>query len=167
MDHSYPKKETGFTIMELMIALAIVGIITMIGIPSMAQFLASSRTDSQINDFLTTIREARTSAMKLNSATIISPISGDWTSGWQMGLDSNGDGAIDSILRESLVAKNELQFDSIPSFINFDARGRADPTLISITPLRCGTTNPRRDIDVTFAGYIDITRCSCGSVPCP
>ena len=76
-------------------------------------------------------------------------------------------GSIDSILRESSIDSNELQFDSIPSNLSFDARGRANPTLISITPVRCGTTNPRRDIDVTFAGYIDITRCSCETVPCP
>ena len=84
-----------------------------------------------------------------------------------MGIDTDGDGSIDSILRESMTDTNELQFDSIPSNISFDARGRANPTLISITPLRCGTTNPRRDIDVTFAGYIDISRCSCETIPCP
>ena len=161
------KKQIGFTLMELLMALAIVGIVAVFGIPSMTQFLASKRTDSQINEFLTTIREARTSAMKLNSTIIINPINGDWTSGWQMGLDANGNGSIDSILRESSIDSNELQFNSIPSNLSFDARGRATPTLISITPLRCGSTNPRRDIDVTFAGYIDITRCSCETMPCP
>ena len=109
------KKQIGFTLMELLMALAIVGIVAVFGIPSMTQFLASKRTDSQINEFLTTIREARTSAMKLNSTTIINPIDGDWTSGWQMGLDVNGNGSIDSILRESSIDSNELQFDSIQS----------------------------------------------------
>ncbi len=160
-------RHSGFTLMELLMALAIIGIVAVFGIPSMAQFLASSRTDSQISDLLTTVREARTSAMKLNSPTIISPIGGNWSTGWRMGQDANGDGSIDLILRESLTDANELQFDSIPSTINFDARGRATPTLISITPLKCGTTNPRRDIDVTFAGYVDIIRCSCGTIPCP
>tara|TARA_B100001115_G_C15726733_1_gene353722 strand:- start:212 stop:730 length:519 start_codon:yes stop_codon:yes gene_type:complete len=161
------QKQMGFTLMELLMALAIVGIIAVFGIPSMTQFLASKRTDSQINEFLITIREARTSAMKLNSTVVINPINGDWTSGWQMGLDANGNGSIDSILRDSLIDSNELQFDSIPSSLSFDSRGRANPTLISITPVKCGTTNPRRDIDVTFAGYIDITRCACETVPCP
>ena len=161
------ERQFGFTLMELLMALAIVGIVAVFGIPSMTQFLASKRTDSQINEFITTIREARTSAMKRNSVIIISPVNGDWSLGWQMGMDTNGDGFINSILRESMTDTNELQFDSIPSNISFDARGRANPTLISITPLRCGTTNPRRDIDVTFAGYIDISRCSCETIPCP
>ena len=161
------ERQFGFTLMELLMALAIVGIVAVFGIPNMTQFLASKRTDSQINEFITTIREARTSAMKRNSAILISPINGDWSLGWQMGMDTNSDGSIDSILRESMTDTNELQFDSIPSNISFDARGRANPTLISITPLRCGTTNPRRDIDVTFAGYIDISRCSCETIPCP
>ena len=161
------ERQLGFTLMELLMALAIVGIVAVFGIPSMTQFLASKRTDSQINEFITTIREARTSAMKRNSVILISPVNGDWSLGWQMGMDTNGDGSIDSILRESMTDTNELQFDSIPSNISFDARGRANPTLISITPLKCGKTNPRRDIDVTFAGYIDISRCSCETIPCP
>ena len=89
------ERQFGFTLMELLMALAIVGIVAVFGIPSMTQFLASKRTDSQINEFITTIREARTSAMKRNSAILISPINGDWSLGWQMGMDTNGDGSID------------------------------------------------------------------------
>ena len=38
------EKQIGFTLMELLMALAIVGIVAVFGIPSMTQFLASKRT---------------------------------------------------------------------------------------------------------------------------
>ena len=157
----------GFTLYELMIALAIGGILIGIGLPNLNQFLAAQKTTSQINELIITIREAKATAVTLNTQTLVIPTAGNYSNGWQMGIDNNTDGVIDTVMRVSQNA-NQLQFASSPN-MTFTDGGRITPVQISITPVVChDTRNPRRDISVALVGHIDLTNCNCSAgPPCP
>ena len=160
-------KADGFTLYELMIALAIGGILIVIGIPSLNQILSAQKTHTQINEFIATIREAKATALTLNTQTLIIPTGGNYTNGWQMGLDNNTDGSIDTVMRISQDA-DQLIFTSSPN-LTFTNGGRITPVLFSISPLSCNDVqNPKRDISIGLAGHIDITNCNCDTgPPCP
>ena len=161
--------DTGFTLLEMIIALAIGAILVTIGVPTLNQFLNSQRTNAQINDLITTVREAQTTALTLSSSTLIVPTGGNYANGWQMGLDTDNDGiTIETVMRVATDA-SQLTFVINPGTLTFDIRGRTQPTLFSINPVNCSDAqNPRRDINVALAGHIDITTCACAAgSPCP
>jgi len=95
------KKYTGFTLMELMIAVAIVGILVAIGGPSMRSFVQGNRLIASSNELLSAFHIARSEAIKLNARVTIcesdngtsctAPGTGNWKSGWIVFVDANGD----------------------------------------------------------------------------
>lgn len=90
-------KQTGFTLVELLITLTIAGILLGIGVPSFFHIIQSNRSATQINTLVNAINFARSSAMERNGAVWIgSHDSGtDWSDGWVVYVDTNDDGDYD------------------------------------------------------------------------
>lgn len=57
----------GFTLVEMLVTLAIVSILLAVGVPSLTQFLADQAAASNANEFAESLRFARTEAMKRGS----------------------------------------------------------------------------------------------------
>jgi prepilin-type N-terminal cleavage/methylation domain-containing protein len=64
-------EESGFTLMELMVVIAIVGILCGIALPSYLGSLPARRIESAAGDINTAIRIARLSAVKENTSAIL------------------------------------------------------------------------------------------------
>lgn len=60
------KKATGFTLVELMVAIAILALLTTIAVPSFNQMIASNRLTTQTNGLIAAMNIARSEAIKLN-----------------------------------------------------------------------------------------------------
>lgn len=91
------KKDTGFTLIELMIALAIVGILLSVGMAPIKVFLQGSQLVASTNELLSGVHVARSEAIKLNSRVSICPTNGgvrcsgsDWSKGWVVFIDTDG-----------------------------------------------------------------------------
>lgn len=82
----------GFTLVELMIVLAIAGIVMTVGIPSFSQSITNSRLTTNINELVTSLNLARSEAVKRNQPVTIRKISTEWESGWSIFTDADGDG---------------------------------------------------------------------------
>lgn len=98
-----PTKHTGFTLIELMVAIAILAILLSIGIPSFQNLVLNNRIASQANQLMTALNYARSEAVKRGApATVCSTNDGkacagstNWTSGWLVFADANGNGTVD------------------------------------------------------------------------
>ena len=92
------KKNTGFTLIELMITLAIVGYLLMVGVPSLKTFMQGNQLVASTNELLSALHIARSEAIKLNSRVTICESSngtscattGNWKNGWIVFIDGNG-----------------------------------------------------------------------------
>ncbi len=107
------KRQTGFTLYELLITVLVVGVILTIGIPNMAEFTQNSRLTSASNDLLSSFQLARSEAArsKTNITICASPdplaananCGGNFSTGWIIFLDIDGDlnraGADENVLR--------------------------------------------------------------------
>ncbi|MCX7098886.1 MAG: GspH/FimT family pseudopilin [Methylococcales bacterium] len=82
---------SGFTLAELMIIISIVGGTLAIGIPSFNSIISRTRLTSYANDLVTALYLARSEAIKRGQAVSIENTDGDWSLGWVMYTDSNGD----------------------------------------------------------------------------
>ncbi len=87
------KKSSGFTLLELLIALTIVIVLCAVGIPSYQNFIAKSRTDAVMNQLYRAIQLTRSEAIKRNSlATLCATsddrhCSNDWSKGYLITID--------------------------------------------------------------------------------
>ncbi|MCW8933161.1 MAG: GspH/FimT family pseudopilin [Gammaproteobacteria bacterium] len=136
-------KQSGFTLVELMILLAIVGVVSAIGIPSFRAMVVSNELVDTANSLRMSMKLARSEAVARGKNAIVcssvnignagaatcSQTDGDWAKGWIVGIDLDGNGNIQESLGELLWAHE------------MDAT-----TKLSITP-----SNPAFNQDVTYS----------------
>lgn len=84
----------GFTLIELMIAIAILGVIAGLAAPAMSDFAVRQRVSGQASELMLALAFARSEAVKQNREIVLLPatntLSG-WSSGWCVGPASGTD----------------------------------------------------------------------------
>jgi len=70
------KIQQGFTIMELMVSVAILGIITAIAMPSLSEFRVKMRVDNEIAQLQRMVLTARNTAVNLGQNVTLCPLNG-------------------------------------------------------------------------------------------
>lgn len=112
-----PRRQAGFTVTELMVVVAIVGIIGAIAAPDMVEMIRRQRVKTAAFDLYAGLSIARSEAIKRNLTVRITPNSGNWTQGFV---------AQDSTDR---VVRSQGAFDSSvtitgPNLVRFNSTGR-------------------------------------------
>jgi len=79
----------GFTLLELLTVLAVVGILATLAVPNFSEFIASNRVSAAASTFQVAMITARSEAVKRNATVTLSPNAGGWANGWRM-LDAGG-----------------------------------------------------------------------------
>jgi len=79
-------KQQGFTIIELMITVAMLGIILGLAVPSMRAYILNQRVRSVAFDLAASMLQARSEASKRNENVTISMAPGGWQNGWNITL---------------------------------------------------------------------------------
>jgi type IV fimbrial biogenesis protein FimT len=72
----------GFTLVELIIVVTIVGVLAGIGVPAFSNLIAIQRASSAATDLYVALATARSEAIKRNVDVTIAQKSGGWTNGW-------------------------------------------------------------------------------------
>lgn len=112
----------GFTLIELMVVVALVSIMLVIAVPSFASFISNYRVTGAMNDFLQGIALTRNEAMKQGRRMSMVPlVAGDWKSGWVIFRDVAGGGpcaatpnaVLDAAEKASVVFNHDPLADSI------------------------------------------------------
>ncbi len=90
------KKQTGFTLIELMVTLVVAAILLMVGVPSFVDMIRNSRVVSQANQLVTSLSVARSEALKLGRQVTVGRTGANWEDGWRVFTDMDGDGVFDA-----------------------------------------------------------------------
>jgi type IV fimbrial biogenesis protein FimT len=86
--HARRLKKTGFTLVELMVTLAVLAILAFMATPSIQQFVAKSEMNGLQNDFMLSLNRARTEAVARNTCVSICSLASGTTSSCDLGSTS-------------------------------------------------------------------------------
>jgi type IV fimbrial biogenesis protein FimT len=89
-------RQKGFSLIELLMGLAIAGIVLQLVSPAFATLIESNQSQQAAQALFSGIRTARSEAITRNQAVVIHGINGDWSQGWRIILDISGKGEMDS-----------------------------------------------------------------------
>jgi type IV fimbrial biogenesis protein FimT len=153
----------GFSLIELITVMTVVGIIVAIAVPSYKYVTNSSRVSAEINQFLGDLQYARSEAVKEGSTVSVCPSSNaatagvtsptctngaNWQVGWMVFSDVTGTGSFaagDQVLRAQ------------PAFTSTDTLVSSDPTVTSIIFNREGFTLSIPSSDSTASTAAGVT----------
>lgn len=78
--------QRGFSLLELMVVVAMVAIFASLAAPSMSNFVAGQRVKTTAYDLATSLLLARSEALKRNQDVTVAPTDGaaGWSGGWQV-----------------------------------------------------------------------------------
>lgn len=97
------KRFSGFTLTEVLVTVAIVGILTAVAVPNYQAFIINSRLTTQANEFLSAVNLTRSEAVKRNTRVtmckssngttcLVNPLTeltASWQPGWIVFVDAN------------------------------------------------------------------------------
>ncbi len=85
-----PFAQTGFTLVELMVTIAIASVLLMVAVPGIRDFQRNAQLSEAASNIVSAANAARANAMKLGFNTYVVPVTGtSWSTGWIVFSDSN------------------------------------------------------------------------------
>lgn len=165
-----PAQARGVTLVELVVAIAVLAILTTLALPSFQSTIRSNRLATSTNQLVSAISLARSEAVRnTRGAGVCSSANGtscagtaDWSGGWLVWSDIDGNGVFtpgtDTALRYMQGnARVIVNGPSAADAVRFDRRGRlavAAAPEFTLRPEECGSQKLFRTLRLTSVGQI-------------
>ena len=142
----------GFTLVEMLTTLSILGALSMISAPSMIDFMAAQRVKTAASDLVTSLTRTRSEAIKRNATATLAP-SGSWSSGWVVSADSQ---PLDTHVLATAVIVSGPTND-----VTYRALGRLGAGETAQFSISSTHTTTARCVQVTLSGQPRVTPGAC------
>jgi len=152
-------KNDGFTLFELLVVMAIIGITAVVVIPYLKPLSANNETTRITEELRLDLMYARNSAISMGQTITVDPtVDDDWNTGWRIFSPTEELRVKTETADAGVITSND--FDSANP-IQFDSRGRAS-LAGSLNILIPGCTgNNQVTITVNLVGQVIVTEAAC------
>ncbi|SFP76733.1 GspH/FimT family pseudopilin [Pseudomonas borbori] len=164
----------GFTLVELLITLAVFAALLAIMVPSYSDMTLGSKLRSQANDLVAGAVLARSEAIKRNQAVRMcvsadgaSCITGGWEQGWVVFHDADDDGTLDAgetVLLRHQAAASGFKITGTVDSVRFQGTG-VGATQATLTACRATPSvgTQERVVTITATGRASVARTNTGT----
>ena len=165
-------RNSGFTLLELMVTLAVAAILATIAIPSFWNLIQSNRATTEANELVSALHLARSEAIKRGTRVSLCPSSNqttctggtNWSQGWIVFLDTAANDGSAAVVGEVIRAWNRLSGNNNltgPSTVRYRGPGDVISAGDFFHQLTGCTGDQRRAINIAASGRISVTRVQC------
>jgi len=159
--------QSGFTVIELMIGIAVLAIVMGLAVPAFTQFIQNNRLAAKANEVVGAFQFARAEALKRGlpvrvcSSSDGNGCNGEWNEGWVAIADPGG--TDEEVLRRWPTPGDDFQFTPTSGYAGFDPSGfSTSSTEQTFSLMLDGCTNDSaRDILVEATGRVASERVDC------
>lgn len=175
---SYLRKESGFTLVELLVTITIVTTLMLIATPNYIAFQRNAQLSETTNNFMGAVNIARGNALKQGKNTYLMPLDGtNWSSGWRVFTDVNWDQSYTSGVDELLLqneAPNLALTITTPTggslasnYLLFNGSGYPKLKEGGMATGKIVMANPYRSSTINIDGTGRVRSCITGTTGCP
>lgn len=169
-----PRRQVGFTLIELMITIFVLAILLGVGVPSFQSSIRDNATATTAGELAAAIALAKSEAIKRSAPVTMCPraASGtacgdDWAEGWIIFAEERNTPpketpkvvAANIIAETSEFKRNKLELDSGNQWVRFSARGLLEETaafVVQPSAASCKAGSLRKNIALGLAGRISV-----------
>jgi type IV fimbrial biogenesis protein FimT len=165
----------GFTLVELMITLAVGIVLLSVGIPAFTSMMSSNRSASYANELIGALRLARSEAVKRGTGVTVCASNAantacdgsNWQNGWLLFTDSNDDRTYtspgDTLIRIWQAPKGGATFNAAtPDSIRFLASGELSGSIAEFAfKFEHCAGNQARTVSISRTGRAEIKHLAC------
>lgn len=175
------RQNLGFTLIELIVTLALAAILLTVGVPAFQEMIRNNRAATHANEFMSTLNFARSEAVKRGRRVVLCKsqdgasctTDGTWDQGWIVFVDTDNDAAVDAgenIIRifGALSGGNTLQGSTdVADYISYSPDGIARLTsgtsLATNTQLTFGlcVSGKKNAIEISQTGRARVDKITC------
>ena len=171
-------KATGFTLVELMIVITMLGVLLGVGIPSFNTMIQDNRIASETNRVVANLSYSRTAASSRASVVTMenkSVAAEDWSQGWEIYTDQDALGNTTRVVADTLLRTTDPNATGVTilasaignRWISFRTNGMLNEAGNAVVIAVCderGEANGR-DITINLAGRVNLTSPSADCTP--
>jgi type IV fimbrial biogenesis protein FimT len=152
----------GFTLVELVTVVSIIGVLAMIAGPGFSNLIAGQRATNASTDLYTALMTARSEAIKRNTKMTLQQKSGGWVNGWEL-IDPNDTTTkvlVHGQLAGATVTPTPTSLTAVTYLSSGRVQGTTAPGFSITTTSGSSTTTKSLCVDLTGRPYVNSTSCS-------
>lgn len=153
------RKYLGFTLLELMVTIAVLAIITTLGVPSFRELIQNNRVTTQANELVTALNFARAEAVKRGRPVGVTVAQAD--PGWTATVFLDPAGA-NELLRVVSRQGSNVALDDEGEVVFMATGVPAAVDTFNLEPGPSCSGQKRRQIVIAPSGQVTTTREACG-----